>query len=58
MEDNNVIIQKAAFTAVYKFAMQSEINRGKVLGLLVPMLKSKKETVSSLAEEMKNRLDL
>lgn len=58
MEDNNVIIQKAAFTAVYKFAMQSEINRGKVLGLLVPMLKSKKETVCSLAEEMKNRLDL
>lgn len=53
LESEGVLSQKAAATALKKFAVQSKENGKKVNRLLVPLVKSKKSGVASLAGEIK-----
>lgn len=53
LESEGVLSQKAAATALKKFAVQSKENGKKVNQLLVPLVKSKKSGVASLAGEIK-----
>lgn len=53
LESEGVLSQKAAATALKKFAVQSKENGKKVNRLLAPLIKSKKPGVASLAEEIK-----
>lgn len=53
LESEGVLSQKAAATALKKFAVQSKENSKKVNRLLVPLVKSKKSGVASLAGEIK-----
>lgn len=53
LESEGVLSQKAAATALKKFAVQSKENGKKVNRLLASLIKSKKPGVASLAEEIK-----
>lgn len=53
LESEGVLSQKAAATALKKFAVQSKENGKKVNRLLFPLVKSKKSGVASLAGEIK-----
>lgn len=53
LESEGVLSQKAAATALKKFAVQSKENGKKVNRLLAPLIKSKKPGVASLAGEIK-----
>lgn len=53
LESEGVLSQKAAATALKKFAVQSKENGKKVSRLLAPLAKSEKPGVASLAREIK-----
>ncbi|MGL5980311.1 MAG: DNA alkylation repair protein [Phocaeicola sp.] len=57
LQDDNILVQKAATTALRKYAAQSKRNAQKIVKELYPLEKSTKPYVSLCVDEVKNELE-
>ncbi|MGL5937540.1 MAG: DNA alkylation repair protein [Phocaeicola sp.] len=57
LQDDNILVQKAATTALRKYAAQSKRNAQKIVKELHPLEKSTKPYVSLCVDEVKNELE-